>query len=147
MTSGTSERLADTAFTSGSRRLIWVVLLAVAGQAVFSSWQVGANLPSTGGTAAIHEVDFASHPSWGWTGLTVAIAAAGWLTAVHRKNRRRGDEHQTLNVTVKAIIAITLLVALLLPAQVFWVQWATHHGIEHPFILWNVTTTQRTYNL
>ena len=122
--------------TKDARWLIVIVLLCILFQQPGSTWS----------TTFVHggqEYDFRSSPALGWTVLTVGVAVVGFAVAVARRGARRYDEHTVMGLTLAGVLGVTVLVWVLMPVQIAWVQWAVEHGTPRPFVLGDVVETTR----
>lgn len=112
--------------------MVVIVLLCILFQQPGSTW--GTSFPDAG-----REYSFESHPAVGWSLVTVGFAVAGFLVAIARRGAARYDEHAVMGLALAGVIGTTVLVWLLMPAQIASVQWAVEHGRTHPFVVGNVT--------
>lgn len=117
--------------TKDARWLVVIVALCIVFQQPGSTW--GMDLAHGG-----QQYSFESHPWEGWTLLTIGFAVAGFVVAFARRGAPRFDEHTVMGLGLAAVIGTTVLVWLLMPAQMAWVQWAVERGSTHPFLLGNV---------
>jgi hypothetical protein len=129
-------RPAPSQLTKDARWLVVIVVLCIVFQQPGSTW--GTSFPHAG-----QEYDFESHPALGWTLITVGFAVVGFLVAIARRGARRFDEHTVMGLALAGVVGTTVLVWLLMPAQIAWVQWAVEHGWTHPFVIGNVTEQVR----
>lgn len=117
--------------------MVLIVLLALVAQHFGATW-------STGFVHAGTATTITSSPWIGWTLLTVGFAVVGFVVAIARRGAARFDEHTVMGLALAGVIGTTVLVWLLIPVEVTWVQWAVEHGNPHPFVIGNVQVVSRS---
>ncbi len=122
--------------TKDARWMVIIVVLALVVQQFGATWSTGF---SHGGT----ETTITSHPWVGWTLLTVGSAVVGFVVAIARRGARRFDEHAVMGLALAGVIGTTVLVWLLIPVEMTWVQWVVEHENPHPFVIGNVDVVSR----
>jgi hypothetical protein len=133
------QRPEPSQLTKDARWLVVIVLLCIVFQQPGSTWSLDVQ-------HAGQQYSFVSHPSLGWTMLTVGFAVVGFVVAIARRGARRFDEHTVMGLALAGVLGTTVLVWLLMPAQMAWLQWAVEHGRTHPFVLGNVVEHVRYAN-
>ncbi len=116
--------------------MVLIVLLALVVQQFGARWSTGFSRDGV-------ETTITSHPWVGWTLLTVGFAVVGFVVAIARRGAPRFDEHTVMGLALAGVIGTTVLVWLLIPVEMTWVQWAVEHGNPHPFVIGNVDLVSR----
>lgn len=116
--------------------MVLIVLLAFVVQHFGATWSTGFSHDGTATTIT-------SSPWAGWTLITVGFALVGFVVAIARRGAPRFDEHTVMGLALAGVIGTTVLVWLLIPVEMTWVQWAVEHGDPHPFVIGNVHVVSR----
>ncbi|WJY01419.1 hypothetical protein [Curtobacterium sp. 458] len=122
--------------TKDARWMVLIVLLALVVQHFGATW-------STGFSHAGTQTTITSSPWVAWTLTTIGFAVVGSVVAIARRGAVRFDEHTVMGLALAGVVGTTVLVWLLIPVEMTWVQWAVEHGDPHPFVFGNVHVVSR----
>lgn len=136
------ERAArESLFTRDSRKLVWITLLCLVLQVLGQNWSAEPLLPGSTDRVTLGSVAFQARPWVGWAVLTVAVAVAGFGVGVARRGARRWDQDRVLALGLAGVVGVTGLVWVLFLVQYEWAYWAVEHGMLHPFMLGDVSSS------
>lgn len=131
----------ESLFTRDSRKLVWVTALCLVLQVIGQNWSAEPRLPGSTDAVTLGQVSFQARPWIGWVVLTVGFAVAGFVVGIARRGARRWDQDRVLALGLAGVVGVTVLVWVLFIVQYEWAFWAVDHGILHPFMLGDVSST------